>query len=292
MDGAILHNNPVQIAIAEARRLSLERGLNTKPDIVLSIGTGQPIDGQTSEFEEPMTASRNLSKEKMIMRHRKVLPFLHLLFTMVSYQVKLNIDCERRHDQVSREWQKDPELRDRLHRFNPDLGQEPPPLDAVQSVDDIIRSTRGWLQEKDEKMRIHAMACKLVASSFYFERRGNASKVQGSSIKVSGIIRCRLVDTTEVMALGKFFSSCIHEPTFVIINYSCADEETEIPIRTMASQGRFDGVEMNITVLGEEAVTSIELKLERDGLPDQRLYRLSGFPRKLIKEDFKESRVA
>lgn len=289
MDGAILHNNPIQVAVEEARRLAIERRMNLKPDIVLSIGTGQPQEWQSSEVTE-QTGSGALSKEKMMMKHQRKLPFLQMMFTMVSYQVKLNIDCEIRYNHVAREWAKDPMWAGRLHRINPNLGREPPPLDAVHEIDSMVQNVRGWLQHKDEKRRIHAIACKLVASSFYFARRGNAGKGEGSSIQVQGVIKCRLTEQVEVTALGKFLASCIHEPTFVVINYFSPDLEIDLPTQAMLSDGRFDGVEVDITVSGEDASTSIELKLEREGLQDQRLYRLSGFPRKLIKEDFKESR--
>lgn len=296
MDGAILHNNPIQLAIEEARRLSEETKLNLKPDIVLSIGTGKPKDRQPSyipEYTDHMaTRSKSLSRAQAMMKHHKNIPFLQMLFTMVSYQVKLNIDCDRRFDQVAREWQKDPDLADRLHRINPDLGEEPPLLDAVDKLDSIAQNTRGWLQDKDEKRRIHAIACRLVASSFYFERRGYAGKGEGSTIDVKGAIRCRISETAEVVALGEFLSSCESDPTLVIINYATHDKEIRIPIQEMVSHGRFDPVEVDIMVLGEDAFTSIELKLERQGLQDQRLYRLSGFPRKLIKEDFKQSRMS
>lgn len=295
MDGAILHNNPIQLAMEETRRLSAERGLNSQPDIVLSIGTGQPKDrSPTSEFPD-YTTSGTLSREKIMMKHQKKLPFLQMMFTMLSYQIKLNIDCERRYEQAIREWAKDPIWADRLHRINPDLGREPPPLDAVEEVDSVAQSVRGWLQSPDEKRRIHAIACRLVASSFYFERRGNAAKSDpGSSvsIRIPGTIRCRITEPTFLTALGKFLAACIHAPTFVVINYSHhPDEEVPVPVQNMVDHGRFDGVEVDFAVFGEDAVTSVELKLEREGLRDQRLYRLSGFPRKLVKEDFKQSTV-
>lgn len=289
MDGAILHNNPIQLAMEETRRLSAERRLNLKPDIMLSIGTGQPKDHSPAS---ELPTSGTLSREKIMIKHQKKLPFLQMMFTMLSYQVKLNIDCERRYEQVTREWAKDPDWEDRLHRINPDLGKEPPPLDAVEEVDSIAQSVRGWLQHPEEKRRIHAVACKLAASSFYFERRGNAGKIESSSaIHLQGTIRCRLAETTAITALGKFLAACLHEPALVIINYSRPDEEIALPVDTMLSHGRFDGVGVDFTVSGEETVTSIELKLEREGLQDQRLYHLSGFPRKLVKEDFKQSQV-
>lgn len=40
IDGALLHNNPVEIALEEARRLAETESLNLVPDIVLSVGSG------------------------------------------------------------------------------------------------------------------------------------------------------------------------------------------------------------------------------------------------------------
>lgn len=146
--------------------------------------------------------------------------------------------------------------------------------------------------EQGEKCRIYAIEFRLVASSFYFARRGNECKGEGSSVNIKGAIRCRISEMAEVVALEKFLSSCKSDPALPIINYAAAqDKEIKVPIQTMGSHGRFDPVEVDITVAGEDAVTSIELKLERQGLQDQRLYRLSGFPRRLIKEDFKQSQM-
>lgn len=145
MDGAILQNNPIQIAIEEARRLSAERSLSPQPDLVLSIGTGQPhpSDRPTSETSEH-AASKTLSRAQGFMRqHPKRFPFMRMLFTMVGYQVKLNIDCERRYDHVAQELHRDPDWKGRLHRINPDLGKDPPLLDAVGEVDPLLQSVRG-----------------------------------------------------------------------------------------------------------------------------------------------------
>lgn len=107
--------------------------------------------------------------------------------------------------------------------------------------------------EQDEKCRIHAIEFRLVASSFYFERRG-----EGSSVDVKGAIRCRISEMAEVVALEKFLSSCKSDPALPIINYAAAqDKEIKVPIQTMGSHGRFDPVEVDITVSGEDAITSI-----------------------------------
>lgn len=160
-------------------------------------------------------------------------------------------------------------------------------LDAVGKVQSIVQNTRGWLQDKDEKCRIHAIECKVVASTFYFERCGNAGKDEGSPIHVKGVIGCRIFEMAEVMALGKFLLSCIYDPTLFVINKATQDKVVEMPIKTMVLYGLSDLVEVDITVLGEAVLTSIDLKLEREGLRDQRLYRLSLFLRKLIKQDSK-----
>lgn len=293
MDGAILQNNPIQIAIEEARRLSVERSLSPQPDLVLSIGTGQPrtSDIHVPETSEQYTASKTLARAQGFMSHKKkMLPFMRMLFTMVGYQVQLNIDCERRYKHVAEELHRDPDWKGRLYRINPYLGKEPPLLVDVGEVEPLLQSVRGRMVYPEEKRQTLTVACQLVASSFYFERRGIAGKDENSDISVAGTIRCRLVDADEVRALGRFLASCLREPSFVVINYTRPDEKIQIPVKAMREQGRFDGVELDVAVAGEDAATSIELKMERDGLRDQVLYRLSGFPRKLLKEDSKDAR--
>lgn len=191
---------------------------------------------------------------------------------------------------MAQELHRDPDWKGRLHRINPDLGKDPPLLDAVGEVDPLLQSVRGRMLYPKEKRQTLTVACQLVASSFYFERRGGAGKGDGSYIKIRGIIRCRLVDTAEVMALGRFLASCLHEPCFIVINYARPDEKVQIPLEVMRENGRFDGVELDVPVAGEDATTSIELKMEREGLRDQFLYRLSGFPRKLLQEESKDAR--
>lgn len=292
MDGALLHNNPIQIAIEEARRLAIERNLHARPDIVLSLGTGQSKDQPAPEdWARDFGSSGHIKFTAKGLHQRQKLSLLPMLFTIVKHQLKMNLDCEKRFEQVRQEYTKDSEASRRLHRLNPYLGEEPPLLDAVDKVDLMLNNTRGWTQREEAKAQIHDIACKLVASSFYFQRIGGPGKAQGrgSPIQLRGIIKCRLTNTSEVMALGSFFAKCSPVPTFVLINYVSTDQEVTIPVDVMESQGHFGGVEVRLTVPGEDAVASIELKLERPNGKNRRLFCLSGFPRKLVKEDYSSS---
>ncbi|KAM3087081.1 hypothetical protein ACMFMG_001191 [Clarireedia jacksonii] len=281
MDGAILHNNPIEIAMGEARNIAFAHNLCETPDILLSLGTGLQRDYKNNE-DPPVKESRVLENAPKFFPK---MPFINMLFTMVKYQIKLNLDSEIR-------WQKwsqqitDKEFKSRFYRINPDLGVTPPLLDDVNKVTLMLQNVTGWTQtDRDVQYMIGEIACRLVASSFYFEKRGNATKGPNSPILLKGVIQCRLPNNPQEMkAFGKFLGSGTKPASLVVLDPFNDDQNLPLPVQDMVN-GHFTEVEVTISIPEEESQTQIALEIV--GLiPDKHLFNISGFPRKLMRYDF------
>lgn len=288
MDGAILHNNPIEIAMAESRNVMVSGNLSPTPDILLSLGTGLQSDYKYNDEAHPKI-SGIVSKLPEI--HTRI-AFAKMLFTMIRYQVKLNLDAELR-------WQKwqegiaDEQLLSRVFRINPDLGEAPPPLDAVDQVTSLKDKVTGWIHNNEvEKQRIREIAGRLVASSFYYERTDNAHKTKDSLLQLRGVIRCRLPDDSpDMKSLGKFLRSCSSTaPSFLVVRKDGDDQRFPVPVEDMIVDGRFPGVPVTITAPFEDTATGMVIELT--GFVEKRnLFYLSGFPRSLMKNDFGSLRI-
>jgi hypothetical protein len=275
VDGGVLHNNPVEIAMQESRRLAEARNLSLTPDILLSVGTGLHKVHHPSEM---LSDAHPGSSQNPV-------NWLRTLFTMISYQVRLNLDSERRWAQQRG---RQTSLKDWMYRINPDLGVEPPPMDAFEEVARLEDIVRGWVNNSPEaKDEITNAACLLVASSFYFERNGNPVVANRTCIELPGIICCRLKDESAVAGIGKFIANCHPTANFVIENTPKSDPEQRIkvPIQAMVRDGYYKQPLVDIVIPGEDAETMISLDIPAID-SRRRRFPISGFPRSLIKQDF------
>ncbi|KAI9158039.1 Calcium-independent phospholipase A2-gamma [Paramyrothecium foliicola] len=285
LDGALRHNNPIYLAIEETRRLATAQNQHVVPDVVLSLGTGLP---KHVNHEEDV--SLKFLKGQADVPYKKQ-PFLRAVFTMISYQIKLNLDTEDRWKGWSEPLKHDPMWRDRLFRLNPDLGEQPPPMDDVSKVQSLQNNVIGWIETNIEaRDLINEVVCSLVASCFYFERKGNAIQVrtQPSSIELHGCIRCRFWNSaSHLKALGAFLATCQSRATFVIANDASEGSECRLPVEVAEMQyhGRFKDVPVVINVPTEDTTTRIAVDL-RGILDRRRMYNISGFPRQLMRHDF------
>lgn len=287
MDGGFLHNNPLDIATEEAQRIADSHRLSTTPDFLLSLGTCLSQD-----YKDPQSYQRQFEKfckreekDSMFKSGKLKTPVLtaKTILRAVQFQVKLNIDSERKWEQWNE--RSPPAWTSRAIRVNPDLEEEPPALYEVDKVTPLRYTVTGWLQDPDSVALIKDISCRLVASSFYFERHGHSEKERGSSIRLHGFIRCRLSHCEAyTKALGVFLGTCTTPAAFVIESCTGSSCEIEVPIRSMKEDGRFQGVEVEVLLPGKDSVTSISLKLTNVG--NKRIYPLSGFPRNLMKHDF------
>ncbi|KAI1264025.1 hypothetical protein F5Y18DRAFT_418041 [Xylariaceae sp. FL1019] len=283
MDGAILHNNPIEVAVAEARNVMASSNLSLTPDIILSLGTGLQKDYKYDDEHHPKISGL---VDNVPHVYGKV-AYVKMVFTMLHYQVKLNTDAEDRW----KKWREsivDERMLSRVFRINVDLGRAPPRLDAVDQVTSLRDEVTGWISNNEsEKQRVREIACRLVASSFYYERTGNAHKTEDSLLQLRGVIRCRLPEESHDMrSLGRFLrSNTSTTPTFIAVRGDGDDERFPVPIEDMIVSGRFPGVPVIITAPLEETVTQLAIQLTGFVMKHNMFY-ISGFPRSLMKNDF------
>lgn len=281
MDGGILHNNPVEIALEEARRLAEASHQMREPDLILSIGTGLSKALDYSPTPAAVSTSSHLPVNAS---------WLKILFTMVSYQVKLNIDTEKRWNTAKSQ---NRELGGRMRRINPDLGTEPPSMDEVSQLGSLRLSVQNWLAQDSQKILITQIACILVASCFYFERNGNVKFEQASALELPGRVKCRLSSNQDaIRGLGEFLSAAKRKIYSNVHNNPSdrAQQSYELPVGLMKATGSWDDVDVHVRIPGDDTLTTISIDMH-DICAKGRQYAISGFPRVLMRHDFEGKRV-
>lgn len=274
IDGALLHNNPVEIALEEARRLAETESLNLVPDIVLSVGSGlSKHKKKLGEVVPDKTTVGPPAQKSGWMKN---------LFTMVSFQIKLNTDADRRWVQVL---DNEKGMEKRLFRINPDLEMDPPQLDDVQSVDRLALTVPELLaKDWNTHQRTREVSAALLASSFYFEREGAPINISSSMTELQGWIRCRL-GGLDLPQLAKFFKQSTR-PEFVVYNVPKDCDEVHIPVpMDKFERGTFVGLQVRIMISGDDVSTTIALRLPQV-CSARSEYPVSGFPRQLLRLDF------
>lgn len=241
------------------------------PDILLSIGTGLSALHLGAGGDSPFVDVQSIE-----------MPWYRVLFSVVRFQIKLNLDTEKRWHELQKS---EPKLESRLFRINPWLGREPPEMDDKRCVSDLLEQVAKNLQHQPElQASVRRVACVLVASSFYFQLR-NIESDRTSIPRYVGIIKCRLSENPDhVKGLAKFLDQCL--PSFLIQNAPHHDDDQDIKISTqpLLEHGAFDALDVAIELYGEEVETTISLKLPGMTATGQ-LYPISGFPRCLYKKD-------
>jgi hypothetical protein len=195
----------------------------------------------------------------------------------------------------------------RYVRLNADLGSSLPRLDD--------KARLGWVQitandivRRDPANRaiITEIGCRLVASSFYFEKYkspiDNGLVVKGrvliryvvhSSLSILGEIKCRFADDSlELRHLGGFLSNqqtATFQPFFRIqemLGRDIAVDKviTQDTIECMEKRAQFSMGPINICVPEQNGETNITLVLQDGESHHEHIMPISGFPRFLVKE--------
>lgn len=271
IDGALLHNNPAEIALEEARRIAETESLNNVPDVVLSIGTGLTKQkGKLGEIAEKIPPQPKFNT------------WLKNLFTMVNFQIKLNLDADRRWDQIV---ESDKEFAKHMYRVNPDLKMDPPQLDDVSKVPMLAKMVpellaKDWVTDQ----KIRQISAALMGSLFYFERGGSPINISSLSTELEGWIRCRL-NGPALGQVAKFFSLS-SRPEFIIHNSHKDGDDIHIPVpMSKFESNTFVGVHTKLTISSDDVSTTMALRLP--GICNGKSeFLISGFPRKLLKLDF------
>ena len=197
----------------------------------------------------------------------------------------------------------------RYFRINPELSTTPPALDDKDKVDSLETEVIGILESKDHEIR--AVADRLVASCFYFEK----ANVQPLDDQITGTSCCAIMGyTADILLIGQIccrfenetsnlrhfgtylrsFQKSHFVPYFYVTEEDLALEPIGIipitveTINRMVNLATFSVEESTIHVSSKAAKTTISLVLRHvashaqvspTGLP------ISGFPRQLRKED-------
>ena len=184
VDGAVYHNNPVFVADME-RRLIWGEAAGSQADIILSLGTSQNSDiadqalSNSAHFTPPNATSVSaFSRDKSDgvknqWRKKKLLE-------KFTSRIKDITDAERiwrDFVSLSESARKARDQAHRLVRINPDIGIEPPALDAKDKVQELQERVKEVLGKNSaQKDTVEKVSRQLVASSFYAEVRHRQGK--------------------------------------------------------------------------------------------------------------------
>lgn len=277
IDGGLRHNNPVEIALEEASRLGAAKRSSPLPDIVLSLGTGE---------EYPYARNALKTVPAGLLSKLPGASNVKSLFTLAAYQIKLNLRTDSR-------WKEQKEARadlhDRMHRINPDLARDPPMMDAVDEVEPLRDYMRAIAKTNGAyKVQLDDITCRLVASSFYFERGSFTRHAQSSTWIANGTIQCRFQPFKEdFKGLGAFLQRCQKPATFVVRTAPFEGEEFRVDINVdkLLKYGDYEAPKVSLSMPKDEKETSIYLSLP--GIhPRLSRHIISGFPRNLSRNDF------
>ena len=292
MDGAIYHNNPVHVADTE-RKLLWPSLSNEHPDLVVSIGTSYKscknsiVDMKSVPLPSKGVVSHGKSLFKIAVDH-----FASALDSEKTWHSYLGI------------LEPAPSHRHRYVRLNPQLDQEPPALDRVESMKTLQALSRA---DMSENPTIPKVANQLVASSFYFESSGYEQRILDESVQYSGMlietqvratvrlknetghIHCRLLpDSQEICELGRFLQGKmqLRQGLYFVGREQNAKSEpqyfkfTSNDVENMIRQRRFKSSQVNMRLSNKLAMVEIALFL---GSGDS--YPISLFPRSLLEDE-------
>lgn len=172
MDGAIYHNNPIQIADKE-RKLIWPKLENESPDIIVSLGTSYNPAAR-SPAEKSMSP---LSPRLGMSSHGK-----SLMKVSIDHVPSL-LESEKTWSAYIDVLNPPPNQKDRYVRINPQLRQNPPRLDEVDRLHHIQEAVREVLSTN---VTIQNVALRLIASSFYFEKSHAMDLASESPIHIKG----------------------------------------------------------------------------------------------------------
>lgn len=172
-DGAIYHNNPIQIADKE-RKLIWPEMENDFPDIIVSVGTSYN------------PAARPSSDKALSPRYSRLGVLSHgkSLMKIAIDHIASSLDSEKAWRSYMDVLHPLPNQKARFTRINPQLKENPPGLDEVDRLPYIKEIVR---EMSSTDVNIQNVALRLIASSFYFEKSQTVELAPDGSIHVKGL---------------------------------------------------------------------------------------------------------
>ena len=293
-DGAIYHNNPIQIADKE-RKLIWPDLENDFPDLVVSVGT-------------TYNSAARLSTEKVAVPRLGVFSHGKALYKIAVDHIASTLDSEKAWHSYMNVLQPPSNHRSKYIRINPQLNEDPPRLDEVERMSYIQDMVREMLMSDD---KIQKVALRLIASSFYFEKSQSSDVTSDGKVQIRGMycdhlfknicsarfagnLHCRLLDDSqEVSELGKLLRDKIQHGNdlFFVVQEEPRGRHakqvciTNDVIERMVRKCQFKMSSILVELSNQLANTEIMLHF---GAND--IYPISRFPRSLLQDDdFKPS---
>lgn len=272
MDGALYHNNPIQIAERE-RKLIWDKEVNEYPDLIVSIGTS------FNPHARRVPVKKSSAARLGVFAHGKILA------KIAKDHIAASLDCERTWSEFMSTLP-DSARNSRFVRLNPELQEDPPELDDVSRMKSLQDTVRAQMSENP---RINKLAMQLAMTSFYFETTRPLQEYEKGIFVAQGYIFCRIPsDTREISVLGKLIRDRGFQrrnPFFLIQEEGSTPgtlqqiELTPDIISAMIQEQKFHMRKINVRLHNKLAATEIFLYLN-----DGENYPISGFPRSLLQD--------
>lgn len=207
-DGGLKNNNPISLAVEEAR---LAWPSSPNIDIAVSVGTGCSVKQAAREewtlgFIPPSWRKRcvdsfesNLDSERL----------------WQEYASKLETDKKERH-----------------HRLNVEFSTPLPPLDAVGKIADLDNMTIEYFENEKARSQLQRAAEGLLASLFYLNLQKALRDPTGVYFVV-GRVLCRLEQKHQLALMARLrLSDCFFHVNGVIHEINFSTQETAMQAGT------------------------------------------------------------
>lgn len=184
MDGAIYHNNPIQIADKE-RKLIWPELENDSPDIIVSVGTSYNPAAHSSA-EKALSPSSPRSPRPGVFSHGRS------LMKIAIDHIASGLDSEKIWRSYMNVLHPPPNQKARYVRINPQLRENPPGLDEVERLPYLQEAVR---EMSSADVSVQNVAHRLIASSFYFEKSRDVELALDGSVNIKGMFPRRPLGT-------------------------------------------------------------------------------------------------
>jgi predicted acylesterase/phospholipase RssA len=170
VDGAVYHNNPIQVADLERKLLWPTDGINI-PDFVLSIGTAY----------NPHSRRKLIEKSSMI--NIGIFGHAKTLASIAMDHIRSSLDSEKTWSDYMLQLGLPKEYKSRYQRINPLILEDPPALDDVNRMKALQSTVRK--QMTNDPAIINA-AYRLLGTSFYFEKTSPIIALPNGTLRCTG----------------------------------------------------------------------------------------------------------
>ncbi|GIZ36674.1 hypothetical protein CKM354_000014300 [Cercospora kikuchii] len=284
LDGALYNNNPAQLANDE-RKLIWPDTAKSHPDLLLSVGTGRSRAGDY-DADHPRGSFDHTERIKNATKGRR--GGLFNMFRAVYKRFENILDAENAWESFVRSLDLDPTTdAQRYTRLNPELGEDPPPLDAKRDVSRLHELVKDKLRAPEFQFSAEIVALQLIASSFYFVTE-QIKAGQGAKI-CRGRIHCKFEDHNNVRSMRQWLGHQCRDrfrPHVTVSHqqFPQAKQSFAIEVQSIIKEGIFEFRPIEIPISNQMSSTTIAMQL-RTNCGREEEFPISGFPRNLMAED-------